>query len=212
MTRDNGHRSASSVLLDSDVNMSGINQAELGHIETKLGELAACLTPDEAAKEIKLRVEYINAERSLFSSRLDRGIALAKYHALYAPLGKLSKFLRIVKVDRRTAYRLIEKAEAETLGCVKMTQLASKERKEPTSPLRYGFDIAVEKIVAFANRVVSKLPEAQRQAALDAAADRIGAGAKPIHVNENLIEAQPDSSRITSCVPVASGKSTVVAA
>ncbi len=66
MTGDNGHRSASSVLTDPDVNTLGINEAELGHIETKLGELAACLTPDEAEKELKLRVEYISAEnRSL---------------------------------------------------------------------------------------------------------------------------------------------------
>ena len=143
MTGDNGHRSASSALLDPDVNMPEINQAEVGHIETKLGQLAACLTPDEAANELKLREEYISAERSLFSSSLERGIALAKYHALYAPLGKLSKFLRIVKVDRRTAYRLIAMAEAETLGCVKTTRLASKERKEPAPPLRYRFDDAV---------------------------------------------------------------------
>jgi hypothetical protein len=212
MTGDNGHRSASSALLDPDVNMPGIDEAELVHIETKLGELAASLTPDEAATEIKLRVEYIGAEKSLFSSRLERGIALAKYHALYAPLGKLSEFLRIVKVDRRTAYRLIDKAEAETVGCVKMTRSASKERKEPTPPLRYGFDIAVDKIVDFANRVVSRLPEAQRQLALDAAADRLGAGARPIHIVDKTIEAQSDSYQITSCVPVASGKSTEVAA
>ena len=101
MIVEHGHRSASSALLDPDVNLPEINEAELGDIETKLGQLAASLTPDEAAKELKLRAEYIGAEKSFFSSRLERGIALAKYHALYAPLGKLSKFLRIVKVDRR---------------------------------------------------------------------------------------------------------------
>jgi hypothetical protein len=166
MTGDNGHRSASSALLDPDVNMPGINEADLVRIETKLGQLAECLTPDEIEKELKLRVEYISAERSLFSSRLERGIALAKYHALYAPLGKLSEFLRIVKVDRRTAYRLMEKAEAETLNRVKMTRLPSKKRKAPTSPLRYGFDIAVDKAVASLNRIFKGFTETQRQQAL----------------------------------------------
>ena len=36
MTGDNGHRSASSALLDPDVNMPEINEADLVRIETKL--------------------------------------------------------------------------------------------------------------------------------------------------------------------------------
>ena len=197
MTGDNGHRSASSALTDPDVNTLGINEAELGHVETKLGELAACLTPDEAEKELKLRVEYISAEKSLFSSRLERGIALAKYHTLYAPLGKLSEFLRIVKVDRRTAYRLMEKAEAETLTRVKMTRSAPKKRKEPTSPLRYGFHIAVDKAVASLNRIFKEFTEIQRQQALAAVMDRVGAGTRPDKIPKRTVEAQPGSYELT---------------
>ncbi|MGD0158366.1 MAG: hypothetical protein ABSB50_19935 [Terracidiphilus sp.] len=148
-------------------------------------------------------------------TRLERGKILAGYKALYGPIRKWSEFCRIINLSRRTAYNLLntaDEAEAETPDTANCAKSAQSSRKESSESFKYGFDIAVDKIVAFANRIVSKLPIAQRQSALDAAADRLGAGAKPIHITEELIEAQPDSCRITPCVPVASEKSTEVAA
>jgi hypothetical protein len=173
------------------------------------------LEPEQAAKELELRQKYIGAERRIFMTRLERGKILAGYKALYGPIRKWSEFCRIISLPRRTAYNLLNAAdetEAETPGTDNCAKSAQSSGKESSESFKYGFDNAVEKIVVFADRVVSKLPDAQRQPALDAAADRLGAGARTVQITEKLIEAQPDSYRITPCVPVASGKSTEVAA
>jgi protein gp37 len=201
--------------VDSDVIATGVNETELRRIETELGQLAEGLESEEAAKELDLREKFISAERRLFMTRLERGKILAGYKALYGPIRKWSEFCRIINLPRRTAYNLLntaDEAEAETPDTANRAKSAQSGRKESSEPFKYGFDTAVDKIVAFANRVVSSLPEAQRQSALDAVMDRLGAGAKPIHITEELIEAQPDSYRITPCVPVASEKLTEVAA
>ena len=201
--------------VDSDVIETGVNESELRRIETELGKLAEGLESEEAAKELDLREKFIGAVRRLFMTRLERSKILAGYKELYGPIRKWSEFCRIINLPRRTAYNLLntaDKAGAETPDIANCAESAQSSRKESSEPFKYGFDTAVDKIVAFAHRVVSSLPEAQRQSALDAAADQLGAGAKPIHITEKLIEAQPDSYRITPCAPVASEKSTEVAA
>lgn len=194
---------------------STFNEAELDRIETELGQLAGGLESKGAAIEFELRKKYVGAERRPFMTHQERGKILAGYKALYGPIRKWSEFCRIVDLPRRTAYNLLntaDEAEAETPGTGNCAKSAHSSCKESSESSKYGFDIAVNKIVAFAHRVVSKLPNAQRQPALDAAADRMGAGARPVHISEELIEAQPCSYRITSSVPVASGKSSESAA
>jgi hypothetical protein len=202
-------------LVDLDVIAKGVNEAELDRIETELEQLAGGLESEGAAIELELRKKYIGAERRLFMTHQEGGKILAGYKALYGPIRKWSEFCRIVDLPRRTAYNLLntaDEAEAETPGADNCAKSAQSSRKESSESFKYGFDVAVDKIVAFAHRVVSKLPEAQRQPALDAAADRMAAGAKPIPISEKLIEAQPGSYRITSSVPVASRKSSESAA
>ena len=87
----------------------------------------------------------------------------------------------------------MEKAEAETLNRVKMARSAPKKHKEPTSPLRYGFDIAVEKAVTSFNRIFKKFTEAQRQQALAAVMDRLGAITGSDKLPKRTVEAQPGS-------------------
>ena len=67
--------------VDRDEIDKGLHEAELGRIAAELGLLAAGLEPDEAAVELKLRGEYISAERRLFLTRLERGRILAGYKA-----------------------------------------------------------------------------------------------------------------------------------
>ena len=90
--------------VDRDELTRGRHEADLGRIASELGMLAAGLEPEEAAVELKLREEYISAERKLFLTRLERGQILAAYKALYGPLRKWSKFLRAIGFARRTAY------------------------------------------------------------------------------------------------------------
>jgi protein gp37 len=201
--------------VDPDVIAKGVNEVELDRIETELGQLAEGLESEGAAIELDLRKKFIGTERRLFMTHQERRKVLAGYKALYGPIRKWSEFCRIVDLPRRTAYNLLntaDEAEAETPGTDNCAKTAQSSGVESSESFKYGFDVAVDKIVAFAHRVVSKLPDAQRQRALDAAADRMGAGAGPIHIFEKLIEAQPDSYQVTSCVPVASGKSTEEAA
>jgi protein gp37 len=201
--------------VDPNITAMGVNEVELGRIESALVQLAVGLEPERAAKELELREKYIGAERRLFMTSLERGKILAGYKALYGPIRKWSEFCRIINLPRRTAYNLLnaaDEAEGEAPGTDNCAKSAQSSGKESSEPFKYVFDDAVDKIVTFANRVVSKLPEAQRQPALDAAADQLGAGARPLQITEKIIEAQPDSYQITSCVPVASRKSTEVAA
>jgi hypothetical protein len=197
---------------EPDVTATGVNESELGRIESALSQLAARLDPEQAASELELREKYIGAERRLFMTRLERGKILTGYKVLYRPIRKWSEFLRIVNMPRQTAYDLLGANEAETASendCTKSVQSRSKKSCES---FKYGFDIAVDKIVAFANRTIGKLPVAQQQLALDAAMDRLSVGRKPIHITENIIEAQPGSYQITACGTVASEESTEVAA
>ena len=201
--------------VDPDAIEIGANDSELGCIESALVQLAVGLEPEQAAMEQELRKAYISVQRRIFITNLERGKILAGYKSLYGPIRKWSEFCRIINLPRRTAYNLLDaadEAEPETPGTADCADLAQSTGKERSESFKYGFDIAVDRIVAYARRVVSKLSEAQRQPALDAAADRMGAGARPIHMSKKLIEAQPGPYRMTSIVPVASGKSSESAA
>jgi hypothetical protein len=136
------------------------DEKDLELVEKALSELAVGLEPVEAETENKLRAVYMLSERSLYSNGIERGKALAQYRAFYAPLGKLSEFLRIVKISRQTAYRLIAKAEAEALGTTKPGT--------PKEPVILTVDLAVESMLKSCKQIAGRLPLDQRKAALDA--------------------------------------------
>ena len=69
------------------------HEARLVRIESELEKLAAGLEPEEAGVELKLRGEYLSAERGLFLTRLERGWVLAGYKTLYSPKRQWSEFL-----------------------------------------------------------------------------------------------------------------------
>jgi hypothetical protein len=197
---------------EPDVTATGVNKSELGRIERALSQLAAGLDPEKAASELELREKYIGAERRLFMTRLERGKILAEYKALYGPIRKWSEFLRIVNMPRQTAYDLLGANEAETASDNDCTESVQSRSKESCESFKYGFDIAVEKAVASLNRIFKRLTETQRDQALAAILDRMGAGARPIRTTEKIILARPGSYRITPSGPVASEASTEVAA
>jgi protein gp37 len=160
-------------LVDRDEIGKGLHEAELGRIASELGLLAVELEPNDAANELKLRVEYISAERRLFLTRLERGQILAGYKALYGPLRKWSEFLRVIGVARRTAYDLLGAVdEAEASVCAETAQSRFKRRGSAGG---YDFDTAVDKAEASLNRIFKGLTETQRQQALDALVNRLGA-------------------------------------
>jgi len=159
--------------IDRDEIDKGAHEAELGRIATELGLLAAGLKPDEAAVELRLRGEYIGAERRLFLSRLERGHILAGYKALYGPMRKWSEFLRVIGIARRTAYDLLDATkEAEASVCA---ETAQSRRKKRSSADGYDFDTALDKAEASLNRIFKGLTETQRQQALDALVNRLSA-------------------------------------
>src|ERR1019366_4968366 len=92
---------------DSNAIAMSINEAEIGRIESELGRLADGLEPEQAAKELELRKQYIGSERRLFLTRLERGEVLVGYKTLYGPLRKWSEFCKIVNLPRQTAYDLL---------------------------------------------------------------------------------------------------------
>lgn len=70
-----------------------------------LDELASQLNPNDQRIELGLRFRW-NA------SRREQGLVLKSYQTLYRPLRLWKKFLAAVAIVQRTAYRLIEDAEA----------------------------------------------------------------------------------------------------
>ena len=142
----------------------------LDNIEKGLAKLAAGLEPEQRKTEQGLRKEFMAAERLMFSSRLERGKALAGYRALYAPLNKLSAFLRIIRVDRATAYRLIDAAEIAALGAKKPSK-SKHAGLAKTSEI----DAIVEEVVSFARETVREgLSDAtQRKMAFNAIATKL---------------------------------------
>jgi hypothetical protein len=158
--------------VDRDEISKGLHEADLGRIATELGQLAAGLEPEEAGVELKLRGEFISAERGLFLNCRERGRVVAGYKAIYGPKRKWSEFCRIVKLPRQTSYDLLAAAEAEEmLDSTESVQSSGKARR---SPVGYDFDTAVDKAEASINRIFKGMTETQRQQALDALVDRLG--------------------------------------
>ena len=183
-------------LVDSEVIAKGVNEAELRRIETELGRLAGGLEPEQSAKELELRKQYIGTERRLFLTRLERGQVLVGYKALYGPIRKWSEFCKIVDLPRRTAYNLLNTADesgTETRGTANCAKSAQSSRKVSSEPFKYGFDTAVDKAVASFNRIFKKFTEAQRQQALAAVMDRLGAITGSDKLPKRTVEAQPGS-------------------
>lgn len=181
--------------VDPEVIAKGVNEAELRRVETELGRLADGLEPEQSAKELELRKQYVGTERRLFLSRFERGQVLVGYKALYGPIRKWSEFCKIVDLPRRTAYNLLnttDEAEAETPDTVNCAKSTQSSRKESSESFKYGFDIAVDKAVASLNRVFKGFTETQRQQALAAVVDRLGAGTT-FHKLPKTVEAQPGS-------------------
>jgi hypothetical protein len=164
--------------VDPDLIAMGINESELGRIENKLGQLAEGLEPEEAGKELELREKYIGAERRLFMSRQERGSILAAYKDLYGPLRKWSEFLRIVDLPRQTAYDLLAVArEADSTVSVQSPRAARSAKT-------FGLEEAVDKAAGAVQRTLGRLPEKDRQAALNRLVERLGS----LYVDETAEE------------------------
>ena len=165
--------------VDVDEIDKGLHESDLGRIAAELETLAAGLEPEEAGVELNLRGEFISAERGLFLNCRERGRVVAGYKAIYGPKRKWSEFCRIVKLARQTSYDLLASAEAEDM--IESTESVQSSGKMRRPQVGYNFDKAVDKAVASLNRIFSGMTETQRQQALDATVDRLGAGTK-IHL------------------------------
>ena len=165
--------------VDRDEIAMGLHESDLGRIAAELGKLAAGLGPEEAGVELNLRGEFISAERGLFLNCRERGRVVAGYKAIYGPKRKWSEFCRIVKLPRQTSYDLLASAEAEDM--IESTESVQSSGKMRRPQVGYNFDTAVDKAVASLNRIFRGMTETQRQQALDATVDRLGAGTR-IHL------------------------------
>ena len=142
------------------------NADDLAHLEKNLAELAkALLSREQAKQELVLRTEFLKVERSIFSSNLERGNILLKYRDFYAPIGKLSAFLKAIGVDRRRAYRYIAKAVGVLSG-------STKKASSKQSPLQKHLDSSlvgtVKDIVAYAKKAIKGLEEKDQKDVLRA--------------------------------------------
>jgi len=163
-------------VLDPDVNVGAIHQADLSRIEAALEKLADGLSPEDAALEIEMRGELIAVERRLFPGRLERARIMLRYQALYQPQRKFARFLKAVNIAHQTAYDLIAIAEAEITGPTNCTEsVQSTPTEDNCVPPKYGFDLAVDKACKSLLRIFHGLDLVQRQQALAAVSDRIAA-------------------------------------
>jgi hypothetical protein len=130
------------------------------------------LEPEEAGVELKLRGEFISAERGLFLNCRERGRVVAGYKAIYGPKRKWSEFCRIVKLPRQTSYDLLAAAGAEEM--IDRTESVQSRGMVRRPQVGYDFDTAVDKAEASLTRIFRGLTETQRQQAMDALVDRLG--------------------------------------
>jgi protein gp37 len=137
---------------DPDQIASDLNASALNRIGVELDRLAADLEPIQTEAERRLRNRYLKVEGKLFSDRQEKGRVLREYHALYAPLGKWSEFLRIAEVDRRTAYRWIELADEQL--CQNDTTAASPSERPAITAAQ-----VVVKATKAVQRLVSRLQD-----------------------------------------------------
>ena len=158
---------------DSNAIAMSINEAEIGRIESELGRLADGLEPEQAAKELELRKQYIGSERRLFLTRLERGEVLAGYKALYGPVRKWSEFLRIVGMPRQTAYDLLSVASDEDVEANRTDSVQSIRAGRTAKKQASTIADAVDRAAAAVERVLGLLPEQDRAKALDKLVERL---------------------------------------
>ena len=158
--------------VDRDEIDKGLDEADLGRIAAELEWLAAGLEPEEAGVELKLRGEFISAERGLFLNCRERGRVVAGYKAIYGPKRKWSEFCRIVKLPRQISYDLLAAAGAEEM--IDRTESVQSRGMVRRPQVGYDFDTAVDKAEASLTRIFRGLTETQRQQAMDALVDRLG--------------------------------------
>jgi hypothetical protein len=119
-------------------------------------------TAEQAKQELTLRAQFLKVTKSFFASRLERGRALMEYQVFYTPLGMLSDFLKVVGVDRRTAYRWIDLAKAERKAKAEQDGTAKKASGKQ-SPLQSRIDSSliptVKDIVSYAKKAIKRLSE-----------------------------------------------------
>jgi hypothetical protein len=156
--------------------IAGRDEGELTRLADALARLAGGLEPEEARVELKLRGQLIDAEHTLFLTRRERAKIVAGFKSIYGPRRQWSQFCRIVNLRRQTSYDLLgasREEDRDTDGPESVQ--TSSAGKMFRLPVRYTFDTAVDKAVASLNRIFSGLTETQREQALDATVNRIGA-------------------------------------
>jgi hypothetical protein len=72
-------------------------------LDDKLKKLTNGLKPPEKKTEVKLRQQWVAAEKAFRKSRYDLGKALAGYEALYKGQQQWLRFLKVVEMPRKTA-------------------------------------------------------------------------------------------------------------
>ncbi len=151
----------------------GLHEAELGRIASELGLLAAGLEPEAAADELKLRGEYMSAERRLFLTRMERGQILLGYKALYGPLRKWTEFCKIVNLPRQTAYDLLAVASSEDAEGNRTVSVQSLPKTRATKKKTLTMVAAVDRATAAVERILRILPEQDRAEAADKLVERL---------------------------------------
>lgn len=141
------------------------NEVALNRIDSELRELASDLPGDLAEREKALRPRLLNVERSLFLSRAEKGRILLEFKAIYGPLRKWSKFLRIIKVPRQSAYDLVATAK-----CTIPVQSASQRKRKSVT-----VDQAVDKASASVSRLFESLGESDKTKAAEQLVSRLTA-------------------------------------
>jgi hypothetical protein len=130
-------------------------------------------TEEQAKQELTLRAQFLNVTKSFFASKLERGRALMEYQGFYSPLGMLSDFLKVVGVDRRTAYRWIDLAKAERevkSGKSKQSPSLAYSKQSPLQQRYLDSSMVprVKDIVSYAKKAVKGLSEDDQKAVLRA--------------------------------------------
>jgi hypothetical protein len=161
-----------------------IHERDLTAMEAGLADLAAQLTEAQATGELILRNRFLEAERSLFATRVQKGAVLNHYHALYGPQRKWAAFLQVISMPRQTSYDLMGAAtEAEIAekqaGILEMcTDSVHSRPKEPRHRDDYDYETALNRAEVSVNRIFAGFPDAQKESLCAALADRLSAGGK----------------------------------
>lgn len=141
------------------------NEVNLNRIDSELRDLASELPGDLATREKALRPRLLDVERSLFLSRAEKGRILLEFKAIYGPLRKWSKFPRIIKVPRQSAYDLVS-----AVKCTIPVQSPSERQRKSVT-----VDQAVNKASASVSRLFESLGESDKTKAAEQLVSRLTA-------------------------------------